>query len=145
MLQGIARPVFIVSCACNLGLAVIGGLTVVNQAPHSNLFALLAGSLAFITAVSVGFYLLLEEKDGRHRGWIKAALAFLLLGPIAFWLLQWPAASRVTCIDDCITAAAYARALGDIVQAQGAMIAVALTALFCAVRAMTTFLDELAV
>lgn len=144
MLQGVSRPIFITACAANLALAIIGGVTVVNQAPTSNLFPLLAGPLAFFAAAIVGFSLLLERKQGMHRGWIKAALIFLALGPLAFWFLQTPALGDLQCIDCTIPAEVQARALGDIVQAQGAMIAVALTALVCAARAMTTFLDELA-
>jgi hypothetical protein len=144
MLQSIARPVFVTACAFNVGLAVIGGLTVVNEALSLNPFPFLAGALAFITAASVGFSLLLEDKQGKHRGWIKAAIVFLVLGPVAYWFLQAPAVGDLVCLDCTVPADVQARALGDIVQAHDVMIAVALAALFCATRATTATLDELA-
>jgi len=145
MLQGMARPIFLTACACNLGLAIVGGFAVENQILHGNSFALIAGPLAFIAAAGVGLSLLLDDYEGMHRGWIKAALVFLALGPLAFWFLQWPAINGTMCLDHCINATAATRALGDVIQAQAAMIAAASAALFCATRATTAPLEELAV
>jgi hypothetical protein len=64
-----------------------------------------------------------------------------VLGPLTFWGLQAPAAAEVSGIDTPINT----RALGDVIQSQIAMTAVAMAAVFCAARAMTAVLDDLAV
>jgi hypothetical protein len=143
MLDAVARPAFLAACATNVALAVTGAVAIEAQSPVVNVAALIGGAVACIVAAALAINLLMDTRDV-HRGWIKAALVFLVLGPLAFWGLQWPAAAGTLCIDNCISPAQHMRLLGDIEQSQWAMIAVSLAALFCAARIMTTFLDELA-
>ncbi|QGZ94141.1 hypothetical protein [Terricaulis silvestris] len=147
MLASIAKPVFVTACACNLAFSVIGIYGFESHRPASFFVANLGGGLAFAVAAALAF-LLLRESPSMDRPWIKAALVFLVLGPLAFWGLQMPAAAEAICIDQCHgadSATIQARAVADIVQSQIAMIVVALAATFCAARAMAAMLDDLAV
>jgi len=143
MLSAVARPAFLAACATNVALAVTGAVAIEAQSPAVNVAALIGGAIAFIVAAALAINLLMDTRDV-HRHWIKAALVFLILGPLAFWGLQWPAAAGTLCLDNCVSSAEHLRLLGDIEQSQWVMIAVSLAALFCAARLMTTFLDELA-
>ena len=142
MLQSHARPAFLTACACHF---VLSTLSAPSVAPllGANPVVLMGGALAFAVAATLGVIVLLGDA-GMYKGWTKAALVFLTLGPLAFWFLQWPAIKDLLCFDCTIAADVQARALGDIMQSQFAMIAVALAALFCAARAMSATLDELA-
>lgn len=97
------------------------------------------GALSFIVAVVAAFFIL-RGGESFDRPWIKAALVFLVLGPLAFWGLQMPASAEAIA-----GGAMYGRAMDDIFQSQLAIIAVAVAATFCAARAMTAMLDDLAV
>jgi hypothetical protein len=143
MLQSHARPAFLTACACHFALSV---LSTPNVAPAlgANPLVQMGGALAFVIAATLGIIVLLGD-GGMHKAWTKAALVFLTLGPLAFWFLQWPAISGLLCFDCTIATDVQARAFGDIMQSQIAMIAVALAALFCAARAMSATLDELAI
>jgi hypothetical protein len=143
MLESKARLVFLAACACHAAFPLMGALATEYPAAIDLVFVLIAGALAFITAGALGLRLLLNEDEGMHRQWIKAALVFLALGPLAYWFLQWPAID-CTMLDRCFDAGFEKRALGDIVQSQIAMIGVAFAALFCATRATTAPLGELA-
>ena len=144
LLERIARPVFLTACGCNLAFAIIGAFAIEGQYIVGNPLATLGGGVSFAVAAVSGL-IILRDYDGMHRAWIKAALVFLILGPLAYWGLQWPAAVDTVCIDCQVSAAVQARAIGDVMQSQMAMIAVALAALFCAARAMIMVLEELAV
>jgi uncharacterized membrane protein YgdD (TMEM256/DUF423 family) len=147
MLASIAKPVFVTACACNLAFSVMGALGFEHYRPAALLIATLGGGVAFVIAVALAF-MLIRDSAGMDRPWIKAALVFLVLGPLAFWGLQMPAAAEAICIDQCHgadSATIQARAVADIVQSQIAMIIVALAAVFCAARAMAAMLDDLAV
>src|SRR5262249_4125828 len=105
--------------------------------------------IAFVIAALCAF-VILRDPEGLDRPWVKASLVFLVLGPLAFWGIQWPAAADSICLAGhrCYSeeALAYqARALGDVIQSQIAMIVVAGAAVFGAGRAMSVTLDELAV
>jgi hypothetical protein len=143
MLQSSAKPAFLTACACNLAFAIMGAAT---EPPFAaaNILTMFGGAAAFITAMTLGVIILTGD-GGKHHLWTKAALVFLALSPAAFWFLLWPAASTLVCIDCTLTPTHETRALGDILQSQVAMIAVALAALFCATRATTASLEELAV
>jgi hypothetical protein len=148
MLASVAKPVFVTACACNLAFSIFGAIEIEAQHLVLHPLTLIGGGLSFAVAAALGLFIL-QEKAGMERGWIKAALVFLVLGPLAFWSLQWPAATDTLCIDVrpyCgETLASHMRTLADIVQSQMAMIAVALAATFCAARAMAAMLDDLAV
>lgn len=107
----------------------------------------IGGGLAFLVAATLSL-ILLSQHRGMHRPWIKAALVFLVLGPIAFWGLQWPAATDSICIGRfCYSEQAVAfhmRMLGDVIQSQMAMTAAALAALVCSMRAIAVTFGELA-
>lgn len=147
MLERIARPIFLIACACNLVFAWVGAFAVEGHMLIGRPLAPFGGGLAFLVAMALGL-MLLSHHRGMHRAWIKAALVFLVLGPVVFWSLQWPAAAHSVCIGRfCYSEQAIAfhmRMLGDVVQSQLAMTAVALAALFCATKAITVTLDELA-
>jgi len=145
MLQSNAKPAFLAACACHAVIALIGGVTIENYYGVTDLFVLVVGALAFIAAAALGIRLLLNDDEGIHRRWIKAALVFLTLGPVAYWFLQAPAISGMICIDTCYSAAFEVRARADIIQSQVAMIGVGFAALFCATKATTAPLEELAV
>jgi hypothetical protein len=147
MLTRIAKPVFVTVCGCNLAFSVMSALAFENFRPEASIAAMLVGGLAFVVALTLAF-VILKDHPGMDRPWIKAALVFLMLGPLAFWGLEMPARAAAACIDNCYgenTAIIQGRAVADIIQSQVAMIAVALAAVFCAARAMTTMLDDLAV
>jgi hypothetical protein len=143
MLESNAKPAFLTACACHATFALLGAFTVENLG-GLGFSVFVAGALAFTTAGALGLRLLLNDDQGAHRRWIKAALVFLALGPLAFWFLQWPAIHSTMCLDRCFDAVFEMRARGDVVQSQIAMIAVAFAALFCATRATTAPLGELA-
>lgn len=143
MLSRSAKLVLVAACACNLAFSVMSAYAFESV----SYLALLGGGLAFVVAAALAF-MVLRDSHGLDRTWIKAALVFLALGPAAFWTLEAPATAEVICFDRCYGAATEAiieRALADIAQSRIAMIAVALAATFCAARAMTTTLDDLAV
>ena len=142
MLGSYERPIFLAACACNLAFAVSGLLPIEMQAPLPGLFVLLGGAMAFIVAMALGIRILTHD-SGMHSKWVKAGLVFLVLGPLGF-SLQWPAVNSMMCMDNCISAASAARAMGDVVQSQLAMIGVAFAAFVCAMRALSVTLDELA-
>lgn len=147
MLERFAKPTFLVACICNLVFASVGGLAAEHHLA-TRLLAMFGGGLSFVVATTLAL-LILGQRRGMHRRWVKAALVFLILGPLAFWGIQWPAAVNTTCIAGhrCYDEASIAfqmRALGDVIQSQIAMIGAALAALFCATRAATIVLDELA-
>jgi hypothetical protein len=149
MLASIAKPVFVTACATNLACSIIGMFGLGGDHPPLYLAAMLGGGLAFIVAAFFAF-VILTQRDGMDRPWIKAALVFLILGPLGFWGLQWPAAVDAICIAGhrCYSDEAIAfqmHAIADVVQSQIAMIVVALAAVFCAARAMAAMLDDLAV
>jgi hypothetical protein len=149
MLASIAKPVFVAACACNLACSIVGILGLGGELPYLYFAAMLGGGLAFIVAAFFAF-VMLAQRDGMDRPWIKAALVFLGLGPLGFWGLQWPAAVDAICIAGhrCYSDEAIAfemRAVADVFQSQIAMIVVALAAAFCAARAMIAMLDDLAV
>jgi hypothetical protein len=148
MLDHVARPAFLTACATNCAMAILGVLAIESEFGLGVLFAVVVGGIAFIVAFASGLYLL-RDTTLLHRGWIKAALVFLVLGPLGFWGIQQPAVVDTLCLAGhrCYSAEATAfhlRALGDVIQSQLAMTAVGLAALVCAARTMTTFLDELA-
>ena len=148
MLERLAKPVFIALCACNLALSIRGVFEFEGLYVVTHLWTLLIGGLAFIIAAVLAL-VILRGASGPHRPWIKAALVFLVLGPIAFWSLQNPAAIDTICLAGhrCLSEASITyriRAMGDVIQSQWAMIAVALAALFCATRASVITFDELA-
>lgn len=142
MLASIAKPMFVAACAANLAFSVMGAFAL--GAPHtaSSLVATIGGGLSFVVAAAMALTVL-QHPDGFDRPWIKAALVFLVLGPLAFWGLQIPAEAEIT--SSAESAAMTARAAADVFQSQLAMIAVALAAVFCAARSMTAMLDDLAV
>jgi hypothetical protein len=142
MLESGAKSAFIIACSCNVAFSI---MSLPSETPliGAHPLVVIGGAGAFLVATVIGVIILFES-SGLHRAWVKAALVFLALGPLAFWFLQWPAASSLLCFDCTIAPAVQARAIGDIVQSQFAMTAVALAALFCAARATTTFLEELA-
>lgn len=142
MLASTAKPVFVAACACNLAFSVASGFALEGAHPAFPMLAAIGGGLSFVIAAVMAF-LILSDPEGLDRPWIKAALVFLVLGPLAFWGLQAPAAAEVTSASE--TATLHARALGDVIQSQIAMIVVAGAAVFCAGRAMSVTLDELAV
>jgi hypothetical protein len=144
LLESKARPAFLTACACHAAFALMGALATEYPAAIYAVFVLIAGALAFITAGALGLRLLLNQDEGMHRRWIKAALVFLALGPLAYWFLQWPAIDCTMWLDRCFDAGFEERALGDAVQSQIAMTGVAFAALFCAARATTAPLGELA-
>jgi hypothetical protein len=148
MLEIHERPVFLAACAGNLAFAITGALAIEIQAPVAGAIAVFGGAAAFLVGVALGVRILTHD-GGMHRKWIKAGLVFLILGPLGFWGLLWPAMVDTICIAGhrCYSEAAiafHARAIGDVIQSQFAMIAVALAALVCAARAMSVTLDELA-
>jgi len=140
MLASTAKPVFVAACACNLAFSVMSAFALEGSQPWFGAIAAIGGGVSFVVAVVLAF-VVLQDPEGLDRAWIKAALVFLVLGPLAFWGLQMPAAAEVS----AETAAIQARAVGDVIQSQIVMIAVALAAAFCATRAMSVTLDELAV
>jgi hypothetical protein len=142
MLASIAKPVFVVACAANLAFSVMSGFALEQTHPSLPVLATVGGAIAFSVAVAMAF-VMLRGGEGFDRPWIKAALVFLALGPLAFWGLQAPAAASV--MQDAQTTTVHARAIGDVIQSQIAMIVVALAAVFCAARAMAAMLDDLAV
>lgn len=148
MLASIAKPVFVTACACNLAFSIFGAIEVEAHYLVLHPVTLIGGGLSFTVAAALALFML-QEKVGMERGWIKAGLVFLVLGPLAFWGLQWPAATDTLCIDGGLccgeTLASHMRTLADVVQSQLAMIVVALAAVFCAARAMAAMLDDLAV
>jgi hypothetical protein len=147
MLASIAKPVFVTACACNLAFSVMSGFALEGAHPAFPILTAIGGGLSFAVAAVLAI-VILAGPNGLDRPWIKGALVFLVLGPLAFWGLQWPAAAEVGCLDACYgteTAAIQARALADVIQSQIAMIVVALAATFCAARAMAAMLDDLAV
>lgn len=148
MLQSYERPVFLAACAGNLAFAGLGALAIEVQSPIVGAIAVVGGAAAFLAAAVLGIRNLTHD-GGLHRKWIKAGLVFLVLGPLVFWGLQWPAMTETVCATghNCQTdaIALNARAVGDIIQSQIAMIGVALAAVVCAARAMFVTLDELAV
>lgn len=143
MLASTAKPVFVTACICNLAFSGLGAFALEGAFPSLGLLAAIGGGLSFVIAAFAAI-VALRDSGGRHRPWIKAALVFLVLGPLAYWGLQMPAAAEANCVNACETAAAQARAIGDVIQSQIAMVAVAVAAAFCATRAMTAFLDDLA-
>lgn len=140
MLASIAKPVFVTACAANLACSVMSGFALEGAHPAFPIATAVGGGLSFVIAAVFAF-VILSNSQGLDRPWVKAALVFLVLGPLAFWGLQAPAAAEVSGIDTLINA----RALGDVIQSQIAMIAIAMAAVFCAARAMTAMLDDLAV
>ncbi len=148
MLASIAKPAFVIACACNLAFSMLGAFEIEGYRAGIDGIALIGGGLSFAVAAALAL-LILQTQSGMERVWIKAALVFLILGPLAFWGLQWPAAEDTVCIDGGLycgeSLASRMRTLGDIAQSQLAMIAVALAATFCATRAMAAMLDDLAV
>ena len=148
MLESNERPIFIAACACNLVFAVTGAFAIETQQPVAGFVAVFGGAAAFVVAVILGVRILTHDR-GMCSNWVKAGLVFLVLGPLGFWGLQWPAMNDTICIAGhrCFTEAAVsaqARAMGDVIQSQFAMIAAALAALVCAARALSVTLDELA-
>lgn len=148
MPERLAKPTFLVACTCNLAFAAFGGLSIEDYHLATRLLTIFGGGLSFVVAATLAF-IILQQHQGMHRPWVKAALVFLVLGPIAFWGIQWPAAVDSICVAGhrCYSEAAITfqmRVMGDVIQSQWAMIAVALAALLCATRATTVTLDELA-
>lgn len=144
MLESNARPAFVIACTCNAAFSILSMPTLEPVLVGAHPLMLMGGALAFVVAAVLGAIVLFG--DGRvHHAWTKAALVFLALGPLAFWFLQWPAVITFVCFDCTIAPEIQARAIGDIFQSQFAMIAVALGALFCATRALTAPLEELAI
>lgn len=141
MLQSNARPAFLTACACNFAFAIMAAAEPPLAA--ASILTMFGGAAAFIVAMTLGV-IILSDDGGKHHAWTKAALVFLALGPAAFWFLLWPAASTLVCIDCSLSPTHETRALGDVLQSHVAMIAVALAALFCATRATTAPLEELA-
>lgn len=137
MLASTAKPVFVTACAFNLAFSVLGAFSLESAHHPVSLLATIGGGLSFVIAAASAL-MMLRAPESLDRPWIKAALVFLVLGPLAFWGLQMPAAAEVT-------EGATARVIGDVIQSQIAMIAVAMAAVFCAARAMTAMLDDLAV
>jgi hypothetical protein len=147
MLQSNARPAFLTACACNLTFAVTATLAFEGQHLIGYIVSLVGGGLAAVAAIGLGITLLIRDEGIRRRS-VKAAIVFLVLGPLAFWGLYWPATLDAACVQHCYTewaVALQARALGDVVQSQIAMIAIAFAALLCATKATTAPLEELAV
>ena len=93
---------------------------------------------ATIAAILLGF-VVVAETEGQARLWLKAALVFVMLDPIAWWTIFWPNATRLACIGQgCYSATAIAdmrAATVDMSQAQAALAIVACAALVCAVHA----------
>jgi hypothetical protein len=148
MLESHERPIFLAACACNFAFAITGALAIETQAPVAGAIAVFGGAAAFLIAEILGIRILRHD-GGMYRKWVKAGLVFLVLGPLGFWGLQWPAMVDTICIAGhrCYSEAAlafHARAIGDVIQSQLAMIAVAAAALMCAARALSVTLDELA-
>ena len=148
MLANHERPIFLAACAFNFLFALVGALAIQTPSPLAGAIAVLGGAVAFLVAVVLGVRILTHD-GGMHSKWVKAGLVFLVLGPLGFWGLQWPAMVDTVCIAGhrCYSEAAlafHARAVGDVIQSQIAMIGVALAALVCAARAMSVTLDELA-
>jgi hypothetical protein len=136
MLGSYERPTFIAACAGNLLFALLGAFAIETQSSVAGFIALFGGGAAFLLAAYLGVRILTHD-GGLHSKWVKAGLVFLVLGPLGFWGLQWPALSEADL-------AFHARAVGDVIQSQFAMIAVAVAALACATRAISVTLDELA-
>lgn len=147
MLERFARPFFLIACVCSLVFAWVGAFAVEGHMLIGRPLAPIGGGLAFLVAATLSL-ILLSQHRGMHRPWIKAALVFLVLGPIAFWGLQWPAATDSICIGRfCYSEQAVAfhmRMLGDVIQSQMAMTAAALAALVCSMRAIAVTFGELA-
>jgi hypothetical protein len=127
------RPsmVFVVACVCHALFASAGMWRIEGfHLAGDNTLAFLGGPLAYVVAVTLG--LLTFDRST----WKKAAFVFLVLSPIAFWGLLWPAARDTLCIArDCYSPEARAyqsRVLADVVQSQFAMAVVAWAAAACA-------------
>ena len=147
MLGSYERPIFIAACACNLLFAVLGAFAIEDQWAVAYYIALFGGAAAFVVAAALGFRILAHD-GGRHSNWVKAGPVFLVLRPLGYWGIQWPAINDTFCSGHrCFNEfamAAHARAMGDVIQSQLAMIGVAFAALLCATRALSVTLDELA-
>jgi hypothetical protein len=146
MLQGLARPFFLAACGCNLAFSLSGAFAVDGFHIAVNVAAL-GGALSFIVATVLGLAIV-GDHSALQRQWIKAAMVFLTLGPVAFWSLQWPAARNAICMGwRCYGETAIAfrlHAAADVVQTHVAMVAVAAAAVFCAAIVVTEPLEELA-
>lgn len=146
MLQRLARPIFLAACACNLAFSISGAFAVDGFYIAVNIAAL-GGALSFMVATVLGL-VIVSDRTAVQRHWIKAAMVFLTLGPVAFWSLQWPAARHAICMGwRCYGETAIAfrlHAAADVVQTHAAMVAVAAAAVFCAAIVMTEPMDELA-
>jgi hypothetical protein len=147
MLGSYERPIFIAACACNLLFAVLGAIAIEDQWAVAYYIAIFGGALAFLVAAVLGVRILTHD-GGKHSNWVRAGLVFLVLGPLGYWGLQWPALNDTFCSGHrCfneVAMAAHARAMGDVIQSQLAMIGVAFAAFLCATRALSVTLDELA-
>ena len=148
MLGSYERPIFIAACACNLLFAVLGAFAIEDQWSAAYIIALVGGGAAFLVAATLGIRIL-THYAGKGSNWVKAGLVFLILGPLGYWGIQWPAINDTICIagHHCYSEAAVAfhlRAMGDVIQSQVAMIGVAFAAFLCATRALSVTLDELA-
>ncbi len=143
MLSRSAKLAFVAACACNLAFSVMSAYAFETVSYP----AFIGGGLAFVVAAALAL-MVLRDSDGLDRTWIKAALVFLALGPVAFWTLEMPATAEVICIDRCYgvqTEAIIERALADVAQSRIAMVAAASAAVVCAVRAIAVMRDEFAV
>ncbi len=142
------RPILIAACLCNLLFAVLGAFAIEQQWATAYYIAIIGGAAAFLAAATLGIRILTHE-GGKHRNWVKSGLVFLILGPLGYWGIQWPAINDTICLAGhrCYSEAAVAfhlRAMGDVIQSQLAMIGVALAAFVCSMRALSVTLDELA-
>lgn len=149
MLGSYERPIFIAACLCNLVFAVLGAFAIGEQWAVAYYIAIFGGGAAFLVASALGIRILTHD-GGKHSNWVKAGLVFLILGPLGYWGIQWPAINDTICLAGhrCYNEAAVAfhlRAMGDVIQSQLAMIGVALAAFLCATRALSVTLDELAI
>lgn len=136
---------FSAACACNLVFSISGAFTVEGLYVWLNIAAF-SGALSFAVSVVLGL-LIVSDRNAAQRAWVKAALVFLVLGPVAFWLLQWPAAVDTVCLGRCYGDAYFAsrlRAAADVLQTHAAMVAVAAAAVFCAAIVTTEPMKELA-
>jgi hypothetical protein len=147
VLEQFSRPAFLIACGCNAAFASAGAFSFEHSLLVTGPLTAIAGGLSFVVATILGL-VILSEHHAAGRSWIKTAIVFLLLGPVVFWSLQWPAAADLICVARACrgedAGAFLARAMGDVMPSHVAMMAVALAALFCATRASTATLEELA-